>query len=757
LEIQVFEAEQKRNRAAEDGIIAARIQKKNSSDEISHARQEIAAIQQRTEAKKREAEIYSRGDRGPNAAANLRKRLAAIDAEGTRQTAAAQDKLTAALNRQAAAQLNVARARRHLSALTGKAAQQAGALAIQRPGLASKIAVKYDTPKNVGEVSNAARRALGSGVRLKTVLHIVADSKNAEDALRRLRTAEVNKKMVKFGITGDGGVLSKLSAIDRKEIKRKIAHIIERGGTPTLAKIQDIIQRQIQDKSFNINAKVGQAIAQMNLVAAGLSRIQSKSIVISATRIDRTRPAHPEKGIQGGASGGESMAWKKANSGMFDKPTFLVGEEHRPEFVIATNPAYRENNIRYLMQAADALGVPMYAKGKGYKKGAKAGGKAITHARKKGTLPPKLRDYISEVDLTDLTTMDRDAWQRYTEQRDKVNDWAKMKAKDRKGKHAPSRTAMNERKGFYDTIHSLLRKATNKKAAFENLETDIDALYTAMQSANLDKDGMASYKGKSYSFADLKRMRGSLIDQRTGLLRDAQGDLPSKGPATKTAWYAKINKALADSVLEGQQNAKEERTEVPLTDAQQAAKDSLETYGDANAAAILGSLTKNLAISQMNDVPDDPATIYTNENAASLADNLQPARDLQSFWEGVFARLNAPGSGATDAAITNAATEVTSAREAVRSLLTDSAAAATTTQAEQYAMLSNARSDLFSSFASNSIPVFGPSAGSGGGAYGPNMGGAPVKNVVINNTFPTPPADPHIWSQGVSWELQNAI
>jgi hypothetical protein len=766
LEIQVFEAEQKRNRAAEDGIYAARTQKKNSADEIRHARQEISAIQQRTEAKKREAEIYSRGDRGPNAAANLRKRLAAIDAEGTRQTAAAQDKLTAALNRQAAAQLNVARARRHLSALTGKDAQRAGALAIQRPGLASKIAVKYDTPKNVGDVSNAARRALGSGVRLKTVLHIVADSKNAEDALRRLRTAEVNKKMVKFGITGDGGVLSKLSAIDRKEIKRKIAHIIERGGTPTLAKIQDIIQRQIQDKSFNINAKVGQAIAQMNLVAAGLSRIQSKSIMISVNKIERSfkdrapGAGHAEGGIATAAS--KRGAWpgfegERTRGGMYDKPKFLVGEEHRPEFVIATNPAYRENNIRYLMQAADALGVPMYAKGKGYKKGAKAGGKAITKARKRGTIPPKLRDYISDVDLSDLATMDSDAWEAYKEQRDKVNDWAKMSGKERKGKHAPSKTAMNERKGFYDRIHSLHKKAIQKKAAFDNLETDIDALRTSMESANRSDDGRAEYKGKSYTFQQLKDMRGTLINDRTGLLRAAQGDLPSKGPATKTAWYHQINKALGESIREAQDNAAEEATPKPLTEAQQAALDSVQAYGDPNAAGILAGLQKNLAISQMNDVPDDPATLYTNENAASLADNLQPAKDLQSFWEGVFARLTAPGSGATDAAITSAATEVSSAREAVRGLLTDSAAAATTTQAEQYQMLSNARSDLYSSFASNAMPILGPSAGFSGGAFGPNMGGAPVKNVVINNTFPTPPGDPHIWSQGVSWELQNAI
>lgn len=49
--------------------------------------------------------------------------------------------------------------------------------------------------------------------------------------------------------------------------------------------------------------------------------------------------------------------------GRYASPTFLVGEERRPEFVIATNPAYRRNNIQYWMDAGMALGVPGFAAG----------------------------------------------------------------------------------------------------------------------------------------------------------------------------------------------------------------------------------------------------------------------------------------------------------------------------------------------------------------------------------------------------------
>jgi hypothetical protein len=49
--------------------------------------------------------------------------------------------------------------------------------------------------------------------------------------------------------------------------------------------------------------------------------------------------------------------------GRYASPTFLVGEERRPEFVIATNPSYRRNNIKYWMDAGMALGVPGFAAG----------------------------------------------------------------------------------------------------------------------------------------------------------------------------------------------------------------------------------------------------------------------------------------------------------------------------------------------------------------------------------------------------------
>ena len=77
----------------------------------------------------------------------------------------------------------------------------------------------------------------------------------------------------------------------------------------------------------------------------------------------------PGSGGPGSAQGGSAkyfdnqMRGSKTQGGRYSQPSFLVGEENRPEYVIATNPSYRQNNIKYWMQAGHALGIPGFADG----------------------------------------------------------------------------------------------------------------------------------------------------------------------------------------------------------------------------------------------------------------------------------------------------------------------------------------------------------------------------------------------------------
>jgi hypothetical protein len=82
-------------------------------------------------------------------------------------------------------------------------------------------------------------------------------------------------------------------------------------------------------------------------------------------------PKDKTGGGPGGAEGGRfaeggnvDMQMRRAAPGRkVNRPMFMVGEENRTEFVIATNPAYRQNNLQYWAEAGAALGIPGFARG----------------------------------------------------------------------------------------------------------------------------------------------------------------------------------------------------------------------------------------------------------------------------------------------------------------------------------------------------------------------------------------------------------
>jgi hypothetical protein len=84
------------------------------------------------------------------------------------------------------------------------------------------------------------------------------------------------------------------------------------------------------------------------------------------------------------------------------------------------------------------------------------------------------------------------------------------------------------------------------------------------------------------------------------------------------------------------------------------------------------------------------------------------------------------------------------------------------TVAAQMFTLSQARRELFDTFGRNfqsASGFMGPRPMTfGQGAYGGNaaaMGGG--GGITINNSFPTPPADPHTWSKGIAYELRSIM
>ncbi|HET9197647.1 MAG TPA: NlpC/P60 family protein, partial [Solirubrobacterales bacterium] len=92
--------------------------------------------------------------------------------------------------------------------------------------------------------------------------------------------------------------------------------------------------------------------------------------------------------VPGASSGGlgKPKAQNRYTGGPVTRPMVIVGEEapQHPEWVIATNPQYRQNNIAYWMQAGRDLGVPGFLTGGDIWGAAKSVGGAIGGLAGKG-------------------------------------------------------------------------------------------------------------------------------------------------------------------------------------------------------------------------------------------------------------------------------------------------------------------------------------------------------------------------------------
>jgi len=112
---------------------------------------------------------------------------------------------------------------------------------------------------------------------------------------------------------------------------------------------------------------LGGLIGGMARLARDAARAFIRSLLSSIPGRLRRFVGFAQGGVAGFAAGGmptptdqfAGAPTRKSTGGRHSRPTYLVGEENRPEFVIATNPAYRKANLEYLSMAAAALKAPM--------------------------------------------------------------------------------------------------------------------------------------------------------------------------------------------------------------------------------------------------------------------------------------------------------------------------------------------------------------------------------------------------------------
>lgn len=569
---------------------------------------------------------------------------------------------------------------------------------------AMEWAIKVDDREALGKVMELARR--GKELTSKaTVMKILARSETADEAIRKLNRLRSNARKPIDAI---------LRARDQasgkaKEVTQRLNDIPKR--TDSRIEARDNASRPADQARRSLLDVVATYVASItDGGTGGMVASIASSVLNFLNQIDGFRAAaeiviskvfggnaeggvaHDVSPLMGYAGGGRNSGRPGKHGGKFSSPTYLVGEEHRPEYVIATNPAYRKANLTYLNLAARSLGqavVPAFAQGGAYQVGAVPVDKAESNYDRQRSEWEKARNREKR-----LSERQKDYRKRNSD-RDRKND-------------VPN--------SVVEMAGAELRRATREREKQERQMKRSKRLMKATKAAHRHREGLEKEITRDQAEMDSARSRGaagSFERWRDETLRDINHLLDKLRPAYRRAggqYKTELGTRIAE--LEAQR----ERT----------SRDSMGAEGMLTPAeqARLERLTGQVSYAQTTE---------------GTHDDIAANRSLVSFWEGVLSKLTqGPQSQWNWAAVGEASQSLQGARDAAFNVTGGGIVAA----GQVY---SNARMDLYRQFGSNV-------SWQDGAVMGHSQQGG---NTVINN-WSTPPPDPHTWSQQQAWELQTA-
>jgi len=241
----------------------------------------------------------------------------------------------------AAAAVNFERAKRGLVDLTGPGVQQALAK-FQKSFGKSVVKQRIETevdPRAAVKIAGLANRIKqigGRGDRRRVKLLLESDASN-ETVLKRL-------------------VKLRNQLGDKKDLSAKFS--VKGNPVKTIEQLNKRLKQLENPRRLDVKTEQAQARLQAvnREIRAIMNAREEKEINVTINRTINTK-GQAEGGMATYAFEGERA--DRTRGGRYSRPSFLVGEENRPEYVIATNPAYRRENVQYLRQAATALNVPM--------------------------------------------------------------------------------------------------------------------------------------------------------------------------------------------------------------------------------------------------------------------------------------------------------------------------------------------------------------------------------------------------------------
>lgn len=492
---------------------------------------------------------------------------------------------------------------------------------------------------------------------------------------------------------------AKLKALNRLVIKPKKAKV-EGDTDDAEGKLRDVEGFRINDKTFTISdggsaARVRGAIQG---VISALAGITNKTVTI----FQRT--------VKQRAAGGPLATSSRERSTKVTRPTILTGEEGpaHPEFVIATNPAYRRANLGYLQLAAQALGVPVL----GFAKGG----------------PTKGRFRVGAVPEDRVTGRFSQAQQSFQTARDKVKtlqDKEKQRQQDIKqdgkssippqtAKIAAARENMRDKEATKD-------KWSRRLKAVREVNKDINLFQSSIDRAGTQMD-LAQAKGNKGQFRNWRSVRRKQLLKLKETLNKA---------AAKAGDYPQFAQELKQRIA----SIKLELHELPNFEREEAVTPTLEDLLTKSEAETLDKLRRQEVLASVtSDLGDDEAA-----RKASLP-----------FFEALFARLRS--SGAPTDVLEQVASEIISRRPDT----SEAGGATGPSFGEQFFTLNKERFNLFRNFASNFIPNPTTAAYNNPPSYAAGQASPAGNSVSITNNFQAPPPDPHTWTKQQDYEVRAA-
>lgn len=335
---------------------------------------------------------------GPTVAGGLRGSISAAAQDTATltdeldQQADAELLLAQAQNTRWASLMNIGRIMQGLPEVTGRAAQELGEFARKFRGVpaAKRLIMTTNSKQAVGELSAVANQARNISGR-RAVIRILADSGSAQEAIARLqrlveRTTQ-RQWRVAVGIVDRvssplAQIAARLLGVSRKNYTAKL-DADEDGAVSAYEAVTGLAGR------WDGSAWQAAFSATTGSVASAFSAAWSTGLRWAAQTFSATFGVNnqagkaqggPLGGVPGFAQGADERLMKRAMSqadrraprgvgggARLTKPTYITAEESgHPEYVIATNPAYRSSNRNYLAAAANDLGMTVVD---GFKKG----------------------------------------------------------------------------------------------------------------------------------------------------------------------------------------------------------------------------------------------------------------------------------------------------------------------------------------------------------------------------------------------------